>query len=204
MKLDRVLVGVLRPLVHLIFPHKCYGKENYPKPGEGVILCCNHISYLDPVFLMASQKRTIRFMAKAEFFESRFMRWAIGKQFGGFPVERGKGDTKALDTAVELVEKGEILGIFPEGTRSKTGELGRIKSGTALIAARARADIIPAVVVTRGQKVRAFRRSKVIFGKKITLDELHLTDPDHPDLRYASRLIGQRFAEMIGEAKERK
>ena len=191
------------PLYWFLFPFKVYGKENIPAetPDDRTILCCNHISEMDPVYLEMCQKRHVFFMAKAELFRGRFSRWFLGRLFGAFPVERGKGDTGALDKAEEIVRSGRLLGIFPEGTRSRDGQLGRAKSGAALIAARTGANILPVCIVAKDQKVRLFHRAKVIFGKPMTPQELHLEDPEHPDLRFASRALMQRIGEMIEQAK---
>ena len=204
MRGDRILLAIFGPLVRLIFPFRVIGREHMPPAGDGhrVILCCNHISYLDPIFLLVGQKRPIRFMAKAELFKNRFIAWVIGKQFGVFAVERGKGDTSAIDTAKAIVEQGEVMGIFPEGTRSKDGKLGRAKSGAALIASQTGADILPVGIVTKNQKVRPFRRSTVVIGELMTPEELHLQNPEHPELRYASRLLMERIGELQDQARK--
>ena len=203
MKFGRFLLWFFHPLYWFLFPFKAYGKENIPAqtPDDRTILCCNHISEMDPVYLEMCQKRHVFFMAKAELFRGRFSRWFIGRLFGAFPVERGKGDTGAIDKAEEIVNSGRLLGIFPEGTRSRDGQLGRAKSGAALIAARTGANILPVCIVAKDQKVRLFHRAKVIFGKPMTPQELHLEDPEHPDLRFASRALMQRIGEMIEQAK---
>ncbi len=202
MKFGRFLLWFFHPLYCFLFPFKAYGKENIPAqtPDDRTILCCNHISEMDPVYLEMCQKRHVFFMAKAELFRGRFSRWFIGRLFGAFPVERGKGDTGAIDKAEEIVNSGRLLGIFPEGTRSRDGQLGRAKSGAALIAARTGANILPVCIVAKDQKVRLFHRAKVIFGKPMTPQELHLDDPERPDLRFASRALMQRIGEMIDQA----
>lgn len=202
MKFGRFLLWFFHPLYWFLFPFKAYGKENIPAqtPDDRTILCCNHISEMDPVYLEMCQKRHVFFMAKAELFRGRFSRWFIGRLFGRVPVERGKGDTGAIDKAEEIVNSGRLLGIFPEGTRSRDGQLGRAKSGAALIAARTGANILPVCIVAKDQKVRLFHRAKVIFGKPMTPQELHLDDPERPDLRFASRALMQRIGEMIDQA----
>ena len=202
MKFGRFLLWFFHPLYWFLFPFKAYGKENIPpfSPDDRLIICANHISDIDPVYLEMCQKRHVFFMAKAELFRGRFSRWFIGRLFGAFPVERGKGDTGAIDKAEEIVNSGRLLGIFPEGTRSRDGQLGRAKSGAALIAARTGANILPVCIVAKDQKVRLFHRAKVIFGKPMTPQELHLDDPERPDLRFASRALMQRIGEMIDQA----
>lgn len=199
MRFGRFMLYFCRPLAHLVFPFKAIGKEHIPQmtPDSRIVLCCNHISYIDPMFLEMSQRPHIYFMAKEELFANKFTAWFLGKQLGAFPVRRGKGDTAALDTARSIVESGRILGIFPEGTRSRDGKLGRGKSGAALIVSQTQAHVLPVCLVTRDQHVKLFRRTKVVYGPLISPQELHLDDPENPDLRYASRLIMERIGAMI-------
>ena len=158
MKFGRFLLWLVRPLLYLLFPYKIKGLENVPdQDGRHLILCSNHISNLDPVFLLAGiRKRPIYYMAKAELFTNRLAVWFFEKQFGAFPVRRGKGDTGSLETAERIVREGKLMGIFPEGTRSKDGRLGRAKSGAALIAART------------GASFRQRGRGFVCFKKRIS------------------------------------
>lgn len=197
----KFLLWFLKPLAWIIFPFKAIGRENIPQtPGQPpLILCCNHISEIDPVFLEMCQKRHVYFMAKEEIFKNRLSAWLFGKQLGAFPVKRGAGDTGALDTARAIVGDGRLLGIFPEGTRSRDGQLGRAKSGAALIAAQTGASILPVAIVTKNQKVKPFRRSRIVFGQPLTPAELYLDSPEHPDLRFASRLIMEKIGDMIAQ-----
>ena len=200
-KLGRFLVAVLRPIYFLVFPYKIHGAEHIPpENGEPCILCPNHISNLDPVVLMCGLKRPIYFMAKAELFRNRLTAWLFTEVFGAFPVNRGKGDTTAVDTAVELVKEGKLFGIFPEGTRSTNGQLLRAKSGVSLITSRTGALVIPVAIKTKNQQVRPFRMTHVIVGEPMTPEELHLTDPEHPDLRYSSRKIMERIRQLMEES----
>jgi 1-acyl-sn-glycerol-3-phosphate acyltransferase len=199
MRFGRFLLWLVRPLFYLLFPYKLSGLENIPaSDGKPLILCSNHISNIDPVFLLMGFKhRPIHYMAKAELFKGPLATWFFSNVFGAFPVNRGKGDTGSLDTAERIVREGKLMGIFPEGTRSKDGKLGRAKSGAALIAARTGADILPVAIKTKEQKVRLFRKTLIYVGKPISSAELHL-DSQNPDLRYASRLIMERIAVMMG------
>lgn len=125
------------------------------------------------MFLEMCQRRHIYFMAKEELFHNKLSAWLFGNQLGAFPVRRGKGDTGAIDTAKSIVESGKMLG-FSRGTRSRDGKLGRGKSGAALIVSQTGAEVLPACIVTKDQHVRLFRRSKVVFGPPISLEELLL------------------------------
>ncbi len=198
MKFGRILLNIIRPIIYLIFPYKVTGAENVPEQnGQPVILCANHISIIDPVFLLLSIKRHIYYMAKAELFKGSLATWLFAKQFGAFPVRRGEGDKGSLDNAERIVREGKMMGIFPEGTRSKTGKLGRAKSGAALIAARTGACVVPVAIKSSGQKVRPFKKTQIIIGKAISNSELHIDDANNPDLRFASRLVMQRIAQLM-------
>ncbi len=198
MWLGRALIHILGPIVRLIMRVRIVGAENIPPQGEPVILCCNHISNWDPILLIVSPpKRHIHFMAKAELFCNPLFSWFLGKQIGAFPVRRGTGDTGVIDTAARILNDGKVMGIFPEGTRSKTGKLLSPKSGAALIAARTGASVLPAAVVTRGQKVRLFQRVTIVYGKPITPEELQLTNTEKPNLHFAARQIMQHIKELI-------
>ena len=199
--LNRILVAIIRPILKIVFPYRIVGKGNLPQPenGKRYIICCNHISVVDPVFLLVAQKQPVYFMAKAELFKNRFVAWLLGSVMGAFPVERGKGDMTAVNHAFDLVNAGKYLGIFPQGTCRRQRELGQPKSGAALIAARTQADIIPVCIVTKDFHVRLFRRVTVAFGAPITIDELQLKEEEHPKLRHASRLIMERIDQMIAQ-----
>ena len=198
MWLGRSLFRILRPIILFGMRVRIIGRENFPSDDTPLVLCCNHISNWDPILLeIAHPERHIYFMAKAELFCNRLFTWFLGKQLGAFPVHRGKGDMGAIHTAKRLVDERKVMGIFPEGTRSKDGTLLRPKSGAALIVAQTGAYVLPTAVVTRGQKVRPFQKITVVYGKPLSPEELHLDDLEHPDIRYATRLIMKTIGELI-------
>lgn len=151
------------------------GRENID-PHKRYIYVSNHRSYADPVFVALAGYSRFGFMAKKELFESNPFFARLIQWLGAFPVERGAGDTSALDKSVKTVEEGKNLLIFPEGTRSLSGKVGRGKTGVALVAARAKADIIPIGINFKGEKLHF--RSKVIvrIGKPIPASSLPDTE----------------------------
>jgi len=199
MKISQVIVKIVTPVVWLLFPYRTKHKKEALEAvkDKRYILCCNHTSFADPAILMVSYPKPIYFMAKEELFHNKIAAWFLGNVMGAFPVNRGTGDTSAIDTARDILKRGHVLGIFPEGTRSKTGELGRGKSGAALLAAQTDAYVLPVCLVPKRKKrVSLFHLTTAVYGQPISPEELHLTDPEHPDLRFATRKIMESIANL--------
>ena len=120
------------------------GKENIPADGSAILIC-NHRCANDPIALATATRRTIHYLAKKELFNKKFFAWFLGK-FHAIPIDRDGSDRAALRRCITVLKDGGILGVFPEGTRSKTGELLPFKSGTSFIAAQTGASFIPAAI----------------------------------------------------------
>ena len=166
------------------------GREKLPASG-GIVLVANHISYWDPVAVVCAFNRKVHFMAKAELFNIPLLS-SVMKIAGSFPVRRDISDRSAIRTAVKLLEEGEVVGVFPEGTRSHTGELLKPNLGAALIAARAGVPMIPVGVIgTRG----VFARIKVRVGNPI--DICKPGKCSKADLEKASDLIMEQINVLI-------
>lgn len=175
--------------------YEVHGLENIPKQGE-FILCPNHISNLDAPLLIAAQKRKINFMGKSELFENKFLA-KIFTKMGVFPVNRGKGDSQAINTAINILEEGSILGIFIEGTRSKTGELLKPKSGVALIAHRTNAPVLPVCITTKdGKGLKIFKKVIISYAKPLSVRELGLEKGGAHEFRNAARMIMEKISDM--------
>ncbi len=198
-KVGRALLFIFRPLIYLIFPHKFVGRENLRDANGGIVVCCNHISAIDPVFLLIGFRKPVYFMAKEEIFKNRLAAWFLRELFGVFIIKRGKSDTGGVQQAVDIVRDDRPLGIFPEGTRCKNGQLGRFHSGAAYIISQTGADVYPCAVFTKSGKVTPFHRATVVFGKRMSAQSLHLEDADRPDLRYASRKLSKTIQSLIDE-----
>ncbi len=163
-------------------------------PEGGFLLCSNHVSFIDPALLVIRIKPQFRFMAKAELFRVPVLRHII-RWLGAFPVSRGSGDMTPINVSIDTINSGGNLLIFPEGTRSKTGELLRPRSGAALVAMKTGADVLPASV--RYEHRGRFRsRVYVRYGDLIPNAALRL-DPDNPrSLHAASKYIMERIREL--------
>lgn len=157
---------------------KVEGKENLPQKA-GFIIASNHRTFADPPLLaVTSMCAKFSFVAKEELFRNRFFGWFIRK-LGAFPVERGRGDMKVISDSVERLGEGRNLVIFPEGTRSLDGKLGRGKTGVALIAAKSKAEIVPAAIIFNG-KLRFRKKVIVRYGKPISSSELAVGEDFSP------------------------
>lgn len=156
----------------IIFRTKVIGAENIPKDGA-FILAANHVSNWDPPFLGTFIDRTVNYMGKEELFKNPIMA-AICRGLNVFPVKRGTADKNAIKTAVKILKSGKCFGIFPEGTRSKTGKLGKAESGVSLIAAMTKAPIIPAAIINT-EKIFSSEvkipRLAVVYGEPIRFSE---------------------------------
>ncbi|HEX5563508.1 MAG TPA: lysophospholipid acyltransferase family protein [Sporosarcina sp.] len=143
---------------------KVIGKENFPAEG-GVLLCTNHIDNLDPPVVGISCPRTVHFMAKEELFKVPILKTILPK-VNAFPVKRGMSDREAFRTALKLLRSGNVVGMFPEGTRSKTGELGKGLAGAGFFALKGDADVMPCAIIG---PYKPFRTLRVVYGKPIAM-----------------------------------
>ena len=174
------------------------GRENIPEKG-GVMLCGNHVSYIDPPALGAGATRPVHFMAKLELFRIPVLGFLI-RHVGAFPVKRGTADRSALKKAVELLKNGEIVGMFPEGTRSLDGKLKPPEPGVGMIALRARVPVVPVALVNTEKLLPPhsflfkFSRVKVVYGKPVALDDI-----DGQGGREAIEEVGRRIMSAIGQ-----
>lgn len=152
----------VRPLYRIDYR----GKENIPKKG-GLIVCCNHISFFDPLVLGFAFRRKIFFMAKSEFFtDCGFFVKAFMKLCGVFSVKREYSDTGALNKASVLLKNGNIVGIFPQGRIVSIKSVFEPKAGAALLSVKENVPVLPVSVFSQG-KIRPFSKITVIIGKTI-------------------------------------
>lgn len=154
--------ALLKFLYRILFRVKAVNTHNIPQDGT-VILASNHISLLDPPLVGILIKRKVHFMAKEELFRVPIIGPLI-RSFGAYPVKRGSG-IDAVKASIRLLKEEKVMGIFPEGTRRKSGSSSDdAKKGTAMIALRSKAQVIPVAIV--GQ-YKLFGQTKVVYGEPI-------------------------------------
>ena len=150
--------NVLRPLTRAAFDVRVSGTKNVPLDG-GLVVAANHRSYLDPPLLGTWFPRTVHFMAKQELFKI-FILGRLIRAVHAFPVDRDRADVASIRQALRILKGGEVVGIFPEGTRNLEGE-ARARGGAVLLAATAHCPIVPVALVNTQYAVRRLRASKV-------------------------------------------
>jgi len=160
--LYRILVFIFRILTFLLFKLEIHNSEKYNNSNGRYIICANHISMIDPVMLAVASKRKICFMGKKELFENKFLAYIFGK-IGAFPVDRSGVSLSAIKNSLAVLNRDEILGIFPEGTRVKGFDENNAKPGIAMIANKANSKIIP-VYIKGNYKFRG--KIDIYFGQE--------------------------------------
>lgn len=186
----QIYLGILhRPIIR--------GVSNVPRQG-GLIAISNHTSWLDPAAIAVSVGRQVCFMAKEELF-SNFLFGAFLRSCGTFPVRRGRPDRKALRRALEILEEGGVLGLFPEGTRSRDGQLKPFEPGTALLAVKAGVPVLPIAI---GAPYHPFRRLRVEILPPVDLSSYRGQRMDGGTLAQAAEEIRQPLARALGAQED--
>lgn len=191
------LVGVLSyPFVKWPFRLRVVGEENLPREG-GYVLSANHVSNFDPwpLGIPLWPQRQLRFMAKVELFRSPL--WPVLKAGGAFKVHRGQADEEAMRTAIELAREGEIIAMFPEGTRRRKGLVKKFQArphtGAARVALEAGVPLVPAAIAGTDNLTR-LGPLRVAYGRPIELGDLEQQEP-----REAARIATDRLMTAIGK-----
>jgi 1-acyl-sn-glycerol-3-phosphate acyltransferase len=178
----RVLLGTA---IRVYFSLERTGRANIPRKGP-LILAANHRSFLDPFIIGCCLRRPVYFVAKKELFDKRWQGWLLNR-LGAFPIRRGESDEAAMATARGVLERGGALVIFPEGTRIRTGDLGRPKRGVGRLALETGAPVVPIALMgtenaRRGLKIRPVW-VRVRCGKPLTFPRV-----EHPSPRLADEV----------------
>lgn len=181
-------------LVKMVFFMRIEGKENIPK-GKNVVLMGNHQCILDPLTLaLCTPDREIHFMGKKELFKNRAFGWVLRKVHA-FPVDRGNIDMGAVRTAMNVLRDGDTLGIFPEGTRSRTGHMLPLLGGASMIALKSGCDVVPVYIDGR---YKPFRRMKVIVGQPVQMDDLRAGRMGRESIDTLTARIEASFSQLSG------
>lgn len=188
--------GLAWCLAKTVWATQVSGSEHVPSSG-GYILASNHLSMIDPLVVGAFVPRRVRFMAKSELWRTPVLRSWLDL-VGAFPVRRGESDMGAIKTAIRLLEAGEVVGIFPQGTRRQQDAPIEPERGVALIAMRSGAPIVPAAIWGSDRPAPClglpwFRRVGVRYGPPLELGRVRAKG-----LKVALDAAADQVAEAIG------
>src|SRR4051794_35079954 len=205
--LKRIILG---PVLHAIFRPWVRGEEHVPELG-GAILASNHLSFSDSIFLPLVLRRRVTFLAKSDYFTGRGVKGRLTAAFvkgaGQVPVDRsgGQASEAALQTGLKVLRRGELLGIYPEGTRSPDGRLYRGKTGVARLALEAGGPRLPGALIGTaqgqpiGRKMPRLGRVGVVLGPPLDFSRYDGMQDDRFVLRSITDEIMYELMELSGQ-----
>jgi len=187
---------VLNIFFGLFYRVKIVDIDNVPETG-GAVLCANHLGGLDMFFIGYRLKRLVHWMAKEELFRNPLIS-AVIRKLGAFPIKRGKVDVESIKMAYKLLEEGKIVGIFPQGTRTRNKDITKIKigRGAAVIAVNAGVPIIP---VALSGSYKPFSKVKVVFGKPFYIENKNGKEYTNDEMREISKGIMEKIYALLEE-----
>ena len=172
----KVAQGICRVFTSVYFDLKVWGIQHVPRTG-GVLLVSNHQSFLDPILLGVRLPRSLSYMARSELFEvNPVFTWLI-RSLGAFPVRQTGSAAGAIKEAVERLQEGRALNIYPEGSRTETGEIGPMEKGVALVIRKAKVPVVPVAIDgsyeawTKGTKLFRPHPIRLLFGPPMDLGD---------------------------------
>jgi 1-acyl-sn-glycerol-3-phosphate acyltransferase len=204
---------VLGPLLQIIFRPWIRGKHHVPKTG-GAILASNHLSFSDSIFLPLKVSRPVTFLAKSDYFTGKGVKGALTRWFfkatGQLPIDRsgGKASEDSLNTGLGVLERGLLLGIYPEGTRSPDGKLYRGRTGIARMVLESGVPVVPVAMIDTekvqaiGQSLPRVRRVGVVIGEPLDFSRFAGMEGERAVLRAVTDRIVYEVMRLSGQQYE--
>lgn len=190
-----IIKNLINGFYHIVFRIKIVGE---PVPKEGAyIICANHINYFDAVAVVTSNKRRVYFIAKEDLFHNGFLNW-LAHIFDVIPVKRGKQDLESMKRSLAVLKRGDLLGLFPEGTRKGIAKNGKIKNGAAFMALRTGVPVIPLGI--QGT-FKPFKKTILNYGKPLDFSKYQSKTPDKEVLEEVSNEIMNNIIMLTNEGK---
>ena len=179
-----IVVFLIRVFCYIVFRVGKIGKENVPKTGA-YIMCANHRSNWDPPIIVACTNRKMHIMAKAELFKNKFICWFAEKCWV-CPVKRGGKDIESMKHSLKVLKDGEMLMLFPEGTRNGMSKNGKAQNGAAFMALRTGVPVIPVGIIG---DMKPFHKVTLNYGKPLDFSKYKENKPEKEVLEKVSKEI---------------
>ncbi|MEY4327600.1 MAG: hypothetical protein RIR71_270 [Actinomycetota bacterium] len=204
---------ILGPILQILFRPWVKGAKNVPNSG-GAILASNHLSFSDSIFLPLKVRRPVTFLAKSDYFTGKGVKGALIRWFfkatGQLPIDRsgGKASEDSLNTGLGVLERGLLLGIYPEGTRSPDAKLYRGRTGIARMVLEAKVPVIPVAMIDTekvqpiGSKYPKIRRVGVIIGEPMDFTRFAGMEGERAVLRAVTDLIVYNIMQLSNQEYE--
>jgi 1-acyl-sn-glycerol-3-phosphate acyltransferase len=186
-----VIRGIVSVFFHLFFRIEIKGLDNVPK-SEGILVCPNHYTNWDPLLVGITFPRKVRFLAKHDVFKIPVIGYLL-KKAGMIPVKRGEADINAIKTTIKALKENQAIGLFPEGTRIKGGELGKANPGVAMFSIKSGKSVLP-VLVSGNYKL--FSKLKVTVGEPINFNEHKKDKMTNDDYLEISQIVMDKIREL--------
>jgi 1-acyl-sn-glycerol-3-phosphate acyltransferase len=179
-------------LMKVLFRWRVVGAEKLPPEG-GTVIVANHANFFDPVIIGCCFQRKVHFMAKLELFRIPVLNWVI-THLGAFPVKRGVADKNAFEVAFRHLDSGQVVALFPEGTRFKDGKLHPLRPGVAALAARGNALVLP-MIIRNSNQIRFMRFPKIYvhIGDAFRIPESLAGSSEKEKMRQVATFIEERM-----------
>ncbi|MDH4397125.1 MAG: lysophospholipid acyltransferase family protein [Actinomycetota bacterium] len=204
---------ILGPILQILFRPWVKGSKNVPNAG-GAILASNHLSFSDSIFLPLKVRRPVTFLAKSDYFTGKGVKGALIRWFfkatGQLPIDRsgGKASEDSLNTGLGVLERGLLLGIYPEGTRSPDAKLYRGRTGIARMVLEAKVPVVPVAMIDTekvqpiGSKYPKIRRVGVVIGEPMDFTRFAGMEGERAVLRAVTDLIVYNIMQLSNQEYE--
>ena len=185
--LYKFLLNIMKVFLKIFYPYEIIKSYDFERINKKTIICSNHVSNLDAIFICLVLNCKVYFLAKKELFKNCLISYFL-KKMGAISVDRGNNDINAIKNALNVLNSNKILGIFIEGKRSKNGEFLRPKSGAAFLASETNSIIIPVCITPENRKkIKLFSKTKINFG--VPIENLKLEAKSYKEIRAATEYI---------------
>lgn len=204
---------ILGPILQILFRPWVKGSKNVPNAG-GAILASNHLSFSDSIFLPLKVRRPVTFLAKSDYFTGKGVKGALIRWFfkatGQLPIDRsgGKASEDSLNTGLGVLERGLLLGIYPEGTRSPDAKLYRGRTGIARMVLEAKVPVVPVAMIDTekvqpiGSKYPKIHRVGVVIGEPMDFTRFAGMEGERAVLRAVTDLIVYNIMQLSNQEYE--